>query len=273
VSVEETLDPRSGSPDRFGYSWARFSDLTPEQFEQFRRWTILIDAATGWQGQRFLDVGCGAGRNSSWAMTAGAVGGLSIDVDAASLDAARANLARFPSLEVRFQSAYDLAIQDEFDIVFSLGVIHHLEHPDVALRKMRDAAKPGGRVLIWVYGYENMEFFVNVLNPVRRLLFSRMPLGVVRVLAHIPAALLFIGLRLGLGRIEYFQLLRRFPYRHIHHIVFDQMIPRIANYWRRDEVLALMRGAGFESPEIAAVNNMSWCAVGRKQNATGVPAE
>ncbi len=262
--AEKPLDPWAGSPDRFGYSWARFSDLTPEQFEQFRLWTGLIDIATGWQDKRFLDVGCGAGRNSAWAMNAGAVGGVSIDVDAASVSAARANLARFPNIEVRFQSVYDLASQDEFDIVFSIGVIHHLERPDVALRKMRDAAKPGGRVLIWVYGYENMEFFVKVLNPTRRLLFSQLPLGSVRILAHIPAALLFAGLRLGLGRLEYFKLLRRFPYRHIHHIVFDQMIPRIANYWRRDEVLALMRGAGFESPELAAVNGMSWCAMGTK---------
>ncbi len=109
-----------------------------------------------------------------------------------------------------------------------------------------------------------MEFYVRVLDPVRRLLFSRLPLPMVRSLAHLPASVLFIGLRLGLGRIEYFRLLRRFPYRHVHHIVFDQMIPRIAHYWRRDEVEALMQSTGFETPEIVSVNDVSWCSYGRR---------
>ena len=265
MSSESEVRIESGSPDRFGYSWTRFRDLTEEQFEQFRRWTALLDPALDWTGKRFLDVGCGAGRNSYWAMTLGAAGGAAVDVDRGSLQAARENLAAFPPVEVRFESAYELAARDEFDLVFSLGVIHHLEHPELALRKMRDAARPGGKVLIWVYGYENMEFYVRVLDPVRRFLFSRLPLPMVRSLAHLPASVLFIGLRLGLGRIEYFRLLRRFPYRHVHHIVFDQMIPRIAHYWRRDEVEALMQSAGFETPEIVSVNNMSWCALGIKQ--------
>ena len=264
VSSPSDVRVESGSPDRFGYSWVRFRDLTEEQFEQFRRWTILLDPATDWRGKRFLDVGCGAGRNSYWAMTLGAAGGVAVDVNEGSLQAARQNLAAFPQVALRFESAYELAARDEFDIVFSLGVIHHLEHPELAVRMMRDAARPGGKVLIWVYGYENMEFYVRVLDPVRRFLFRRLPLPIVRALAHMPATALFVGLRLGMGRIEYFRLLRRFPYRHIHHIVFDQMIPRIANYWRRDQVEALMKDAGFEAPAVAPVNNMSWCAVGIK---------
>jgi SAM-dependent methyltransferase len=254
----------SGSPERFGYSWSRFHHLTDEQFEQFRRWTSLLDPEHDWKDQRFLDVGCGAGRNSCWAMRLGAAGGTAIDVDPSSLAAARDNLAPFPQVQVRFESVYEITAQDEYDLVFSLGVIHHLEQPQLAVERMRRAARPGGKVLIWVYGYENMEFYVRFLDPVRRALFRRMPLPVVRTLAHVPALLLFMGLRSGLGRIEYFQLLRRFPYRHIHHIVFDQMIPRIAHYWRRDEVVALMRAAGFENPTVAPVNNMSWCALGIK---------
>ena len=30
-------------------------------------------------------------------------------------------------------SAYDLPFEDRFDIAFSIGVIHHLEHPERAL--------------------------------------------------------------------------------------------------------------------------------------------
>lgn len=261
----KNVDPIAGSPDRFGYSWARFNDLTEDQFEQFRRWTVLVDPRSGWEHQRFLDVGCGAGRNSYWAMSLGAQGGVAIDLNDASLAAAKRNLGKFSEVEVRKESIYELQEQEAFDIVFSLGVIHHLEHPDLALRRMYAAVRPGGRLLIWVYGYENMEQYVRFVDPLRRLFFSRMPLPVVRAIAHAPSVVLYLGLRAGLGRLEYFRLLRRFSYDHIHHILFDQMIPRIANYWRRDEVLELMHNAGFADPQIAAVNGMSWCAMGVKR--------
>ncbi len=257
-------DTAAGSPDRFGYSWSRFSDLTAEQEAQFRRWTMLLDPERDWRGRTFLDVGCGAGRNSVWAMRCGAAGGLAIDLDEASLDRARHNLAAFPTVEVRRASAYEAVATDAFDIVFSIGVVHHLDDPALALKRMTEAAKPGGKVLIWVYGRENMGLYLAVADPLRRLLFSRLPVSWVRILAYGPAALLWVLLRLGLSRIEYFRLLRGFPFRHLHHIVFDQMLPRIAHYWRRAEVEALMAGTGFAHVDLAWVNQMSWCAVGVK---------
>jgi SAM-dependent methyltransferase len=257
-------DTAKGSPERFGYSWKRFNELTEGQELQFRKWTAPLDWTKDWRGARFLDVGCGAGRNSFWAMKYGATGGVAADVNEDSLEVARRNLADCPGVEVRFESAYDLKDENSFDIVFSIGVIHHLEFPDRALAAMVRAAQPGGTVLIWVYGYENMETFVHVLNPLRRMLFSRMPLGLVWWLSNLPTSALWIGLRLGLGRIKYFELLRALPYRHLRHIIFDQMIPQIANYWRRDEVERLLERAGLSDIRLEWVNEMSWAAVGRK---------
>ena len=260
----QTHDVHSGSADRFGYSWQNFDSLSEEQGEQFRRWTVHIDPTEGWRGKRFLDVGCGRGRNSFWAMTYGAVAGTAIDIDERSLESARRNLNDYPTVEVRYESIYEISEGSVYDIAFSIGVIHHLEDPDLAVARMRAAVKPGGQVLIWVYGYENMELYVRLLDPARKLLFSRLPIGFVRLLAHIPAAALWLLLRSRILRLEYFRLLEGLPYRHIHHIVFDQMLPRIANYWRRDEVETLMRRAGLEDVRCSWVNEMSWSAIGTK---------
>jgi hypothetical protein len=89
-----------------------------------------------------------------------------------------------------------------------------------------------------------------------------MPIGLTHTFSMVLTAGLWLALRLGLGRIEYFKLIRDFSFRHLRSIVFDQMLPRIANYWRRDEVEALMRSAGLTDIRIAAVNDMSWSAVG-----------
>jgi SAM-dependent methyltransferase len=252
-----------GSPDRFGYEWDKYSDLWPQYEQQFRGWTAHLKPED-WQGLRFLDVGCGMGRNSYWPMTYGAAGGLAIDVDDRSLAAAKRTLTPFPSVRVEKRSAYEIACSDAFDLVFSIGVIHHLEDPERALVNMVSAAKPGGRVMIWVYGLENNRWIVFLLNPLRKWLFSRLPLGLVHHLALYPTAVLWLLLRLGVGRIAYLRQLRSFDIQHLRSIVFDQMLPRIAHYWPRQIVERMMSDRGLLDVRLIWVNEMSWSAIGTK---------
>jgi len=60
-------DTRGGSPERFGFEWAKYSEIKPEYEEQFNRWLPFLTKEE-WRGKRFLDVGCGMGRNSYWPM-------------------------------------------------------------------------------------------------------------------------------------------------------------------------------------------------------------
>jgi SAM-dependent methyltransferase len=253
----------AGSPDRFGYEWDRYSDIRADYEEQFRRWTVHLPP-DDWRGKIFLDVGCGTGRNSYWPMTYGAAGGKAIDVDEGSLAVARRNLGPFATMKVEEKSAYEIGESDAYDVVFSIGVIHHLQFPELALAAMARAAKPGGRVLIWVYGYENNEWIVRFFDPLRKALFSRLPIGLVHHLSLYPTAGLWLALRLGMGRIPYFHLLRRLAFAHVRSIVFDQMLPKIAHYWPRATVEALLAAAGLTDIKLGWVNEMSWSAIGTK---------
>jgi SAM-dependent methyltransferase len=254
----------SGSPDRFGFEWHHYAELRPEYEEQFRRWTPHLRPAD-WRDVSFIDAGCGMGRNSYWAMSYGAARGLAIDVDQRSLASARRTLESFPTVTVRDLSIYDIEPSSSFDIAFSIGVLHHLEQPLAAVRAMVRAVRPGGRVLIWVYGRENNGWIVWGLDPLRKLFFSRMPIALVHHLSLYPTVLLWLFLRWGGGTsIEYFRFLRGLTFRHVRSIVFDQMLPKIAHYWRRSEVEQLMRDAGLADIQLSWVNDISWAACGTR---------
>lgn len=253
----------TGSPDRFGYEWHTYSKITPIYEEQFKRWSVLIPQEE-WNNKSFLDVGCGMGRNSYWPMQYGAKRGVGIDIDKRSLAATQINLKEFENFKTQELSAYNIGYRNEFDIVFSIGVIHHLQDPQSALHNMTLATKPGGKVLIWVYGQENVRWVNTLFNPFRKFIFSKLPISLTHFLSLFPTALLWTFLRAGLGKIEYFNLLRKFSFWHLRSVVFDQMLPEIANYWSRNEVLSLMQTVDLEEIQIENVNGMSWCAMGIK---------
>ena len=262
-SFSSSTDTRQGSPDRFGYEWENYSGVLVEYEEQFLKWTPFLKPAD-WKDITFLDVGCGMGRNSYWPLSYGAKSCIAIDVDERTLASATATLKNFKNAEVRFLSAYEIDYKNQFELAFSIGVIHHLEFPQKALKGMFDAVKSGGRVAIWVYGYENNEWIVHFFNPFRKFLFSRLPISIVHHLSLYPSILLYLVLRTGIFRLEYLNLLRKFKFAHLRSIVFDQMLPAIANYWTKDQVEKLLVETGLVDVQLQHVNGMSWAAIGAK---------
>ena len=125
--------------------------------------------------------------------------------------------------------------------------------------------------MVWVYGRENNQWIVSFVDPLRKALFSRLPIRILHHLSLYPTAALWCALRLGLPRTEYSRLLRRLSFRHARLIVFDQLLPRIANYWPREKVEELMSNAGLIDIRLSWVNEISWSVIGTKPATTANP--
>lgn len=229
------------SQNRFGYEWDKYSFLTENYEHQFLNWTHPLSRES-WQEKRVLDAGCGMGRNSYWPMKWGAESIVAFDYDERSVARSKSTLSKFSNTEVLFKSIYEITWKNEFDVAFSIGVIHHLKYPQKALGLLVDALKPGGELLVWVYSYEGNEWIVRVVDPVRKMLTSKLPVPVVHFLSYFCSVPLYLFVKIFQGPSNYLKQLSKFNFWHIHSIVFDQLIPDIANYWKKKEVQDLLSG-------------------------------
>jgi SAM-dependent methyltransferase len=254
--------PPRGTAAEFGEEWSRYPEILPEHRAQFQAWIQPIEVAE-FAGKRFLDAGCGTGRNSVWPLEAGAAEAVAFDADPRTVAVARKNLQRFPHCRVEQCSIYDLPHNNEFDIVFCLGVVHHLAEPRRALEKLVKTLKPGGRLIVWVYGREGNGLYLTLVEPFRRLT-SRLPARVTLMVSKLLTVILRASLVLP-WKDPYMRFLRGLGFRHTEAIVFDQLLPSIAHYWRRGEVLSLVSGLPLRVDHLTHVRGMSWTLVGTKE--------
>ena len=252
------------SSERFGYAWDKYWRMSADYEGQFRNWVQPL-SESDFKGKRILDVGCGMGRNSYWPLVWGARDATAFDLDPRTVARAAEILKPFPNAVVVQKSIYDMDWEDQFDLAMSIGVIHHLEDPKKALRYMVRSLKPGGTILIWVYSREGNEWIVRYVDPVRKHITSRLPVSLVHFVSYVCSIPLWLFVKVFRGPTQYLRQLSSFDLWHIHSIVFDQLIPKVANYWSKEQVLELFKSLGLKKYDIyRPPNDMGWTVIGLK---------
>ena len=258
----ESTEQEKDLEKRFSFAWSEYREIIPLHRKQFLGWISPLPLEF-FRGKSFLDAGCGIGRNSRWPLEAGAASGCAFDCADATVSVARRNLAPFSNCRVELRSIYDLTDKNAYDVVFSIGVVHHLKHPRLAVERLADALKPGGTLILWVYAREGNEAYLRWVDPVRRWVTSRIPPSLARGLATVLTVFLKLYALLP-HKQEYLRLLRERTFRHVEAMVFDQLLPSISNYWTQDEVRALVAGLPVRVTSVTHTHDVSWTLIAEK---------
>lgn len=249
------------SEKRFGYEWSVYHDLNPFYEQQFKQWLGPITPEFI-RGKCILDAGCGMGRNSYWCLKWGAKQLIAFDNDERTVHQARQTLAEFPNAAVEKQSIYSISYENQFDFVFSIGVVQLLEKPQEAVNQLLRAVKPGGTLLLWLYAREGNDFVLRFIDPLRRHFTSKLPPVVLDYFTFLFSLPLYAYLKIFHPMGKYYQILQKLPFRNIHLILFDHLLPTVAWYFTQEESLALVES--LEQKSAYYINGNSWTVLGIK---------
>jgi ubiquinone/menaquinone biosynthesis C-methylase UbiE len=163
--------------ESFGKEWNWFSTTQLDRVEEGRtesRETFF--EKTGFspeelEGKTILDVGCGMGRFAQVAADHGArVVGVDLSV---AVEAAHANLGALPDTAFVQADVFQLPFKPEsFDLIYSIGVLHHTPDTRAAFSQLPRLLKADGKIAIWVYTDEYRRLYL--VSDLLRKVTSRM---------------------------------------------------------------------------------------------------
>lgn len=138
----------------------KLEPLTLEWFEAIEKYRYEIEPCiysiaqfSQYYGKKILEVGVGAGTDHlQWARSGAECFG--VDLTDAAIEATRIrfNMYGFKT-NLQRQDAETLPFSDNFfDVVYSWGVIHHSQSPELIVKEILRVLKPGGLFIGMVYG-------------------------------------------------------------------------------------------------------------------------
>lgn len=254
----------SGSyAESFGFQWHLYSQTQLDN-DQCRESESDFRKRTGFKpedlkGKLVLDVGCGMGRFAEVATRWGArvVG---IDLSAAGQAAAR-NLSNRDFIALQ-ADVFDLPFAPEsFDLIYSIGVLHHTPDCENAVKALPQYLKPGGNLAVWLYsGYNKWYRFSDYYRRATRRMPPRVLHGILRVV--VP---LLNGVDTGLrwiplvgkplaGAVHHVFPVNRNPRREMRVLdTFDWYSPRYQSKHTYEEVFRWFESCGLEDLHVAEV--------------------
>jgi SAM-dependent methyltransferase len=190
----------------FGKEWLKFSNFNETDINQFGEEYFDIANDTILNKKTYvLDMGCGSGRFSRYLSSR--VGFIEALDPSEAIWAAEKLLCGVNNVRMINASADSIPFNDNtFDLVMSIGVLHHIPDTQMAMQNCVSKVKPGG--YFFVYLYYNLDntgfafrFLFKIVSLIRKFI-SSMPSGLKKIMCDLVAVVAYIPTIL-VGKVFY----------------------------------------------------------------------
>lgn len=276
ITLSEAKSADHQTAAAFASSWNHLPSGSVYSREQFEEWMEPVKEIDV-RDKEVLELGCGNAsllvHTTRWS-PARVVG---VDLGESVLSAKR-NMGDTAHMNWSVERA-DLTKyeSDGFDLVYCIGVLHHLVDPEAGFRSVIKNTKPGGRFHCWVYAYEGNGVIRTLVEPLRRVC-CRLPWWLTKYFFALPLVLPFFVYAKALALLPHRGLIKRLPLfeyagwigsrelRFFHHVAFDQLVTPRTSYIRRATIerwLASHPRVKLGSTYVIFRNGNSWKFGGR----------
>jgi len=239
--------------------------LSDDELFLFEDW-IAPNTLESFRNLDILECGCGGGQHTAFmAPYAGSV----TAVDLNTIPIARRRCAGFDNVTFVEADIATMDLERSFDVVISIGVVHHTDDPDRTIANLTRHVKPGGRLIVWVYSEEGNFLVKNVVEPIRRTFLTRMSRPALLTLSKAVTASLYpvvYSIYLlplpFLPYYQYFGAFRRLSFGRNVVNVFDKLNAPQTEFINRERVKRWFTGSRFSNVEIAPYKGVSYRASG-----------
>ncbi len=260
----------------FATSWNALPSGSVYTTEQFEEWMQPL-AESDVRGREVLELGCGNAsllvHMAGWSPAHLEGVDLGDSVNSASSNMAATNFENWRITRADLTSFESRG----FDLVYCIGVLHHLSRPKKGFEAVVRNTKPGGRFHCWVYAWEGNTLIRCFVDPLRRLC-SRLPWRFTKYLIATPLVLPYFVYAKSLARLPSWKLLERLPLHDysqwiakrglafFRHVAFDQLVTPQTTYLKRQTIEEWLAGHEALEPDSTYTifrNGNSWKFGGR----------
>ena len=269
--METRVNVDKNTIERFGIQWTSFTENTGYYGSKdclsdiFGPLLTLEDI----KGKHICDVGSGTGRIVNMLLDAGADFVTALEPSEAFKTLEKNTIQRKDKIQLIQDTGDKIPSTGQFDYVISLGVLHHILDPTPTVQAAFNALKPGGKILIWIYGFEGNKLYLSIFGPLRKLT-ARLPHSILSCLSgflgYFVDFYIFLCRFLPLPMRNYFQNhLAKLDREQRKITIYDQLNPTHAKYYKKQEVENLLREQGFQKVRLYHRHGYSWTALGEKK--------
>ena len=251
--------------DEWKWQWLKFYDNSRWLFQEW----IYPNKLEDFKGKEVLDCGCGAGQHLNFIAP---YCKYALGVDLNTSETARKNNRSNKSIEVIDGDIAKIKLKKKFDIVYSIGVLHHTDDPTASFNNIKECAKKGGKVIVWVYSHEGNFLNMVLLEPVKKIFFLRLNKKILWMLSSLITSFLYIPIYTiyllplkFLPFYYYFQNFRRLGFSRNNLNVFDKLNAPQTHFIKRSAIESWFSPKEFSDVHISNYKGVSWRASGTKK--------